>query len=175
MVKAMKLKFTFRFSSFLILTFLLMSAKQLSAQCNITTNGGLCVGNPIEFNCNSVGASGFQWDFNSEGSNNSLCNPTFTFSTPGFKVIKLSLRMANGKTCQDQKTIRISAQPTVNFKRISNKSQCFSNNQFCFIDSSYISGDSICNVDYVFDDGTKYSLKGNKVKQICHSFQDPAG
>ena len=175
MVKAMKLKFTFRFSSFLILTFLLMSAKQLSAQCNITTNGGLCVGNPIEFNCNSVGASGFQWDFNSEGSNNSLCNPTFTFSTPGFKVIKLSLKMANGQICQTQKTIRILANPVVNFKLVNAKSQCFKNNQFCFVDSSYINGDSICNADYVFDDGVKYSLKGSKVKQICHSFQDPSG
>lgn len=171
----MKLLFTFRHLPLIVFAFCLNFTKSAHAQCNITTSSALCVGSPIEFNCNTVGASAFQWDFNAEGTNNSLCNPSFVFTTPGFKVIKLSLKLANGQTCQDQKTIRISAQPTANFKRISNRIQCFKNNQFCFVDSSFISGDSICNVDYVFDDGTKYSMKGNKVKQICHSFQDPAG
>lgn len=171
----MKLSLTLRQLPLFAFAFCLYFTQSAHAQCNITTSSALCVGSPIEFNCNTVGASAFQWDFNAEGTNNSLCNPSFVFTTPGFKVIKLSLKQANGQTCQAQKTIRISAQPTANFKRISNKSQCFKNNQFCFVDSSFISGDSICNVDYVFDDGVKYSIKGNKMKQICHSFQDPAG
>ena len=175
MVKTMNLKITLRFTSLFILTILLLSAKQLSAQCNITTSGNLCVGDPVQFSCNSVGASGFQWDFNAEGTNNSLCNPTFTFSTPGTKTITLKLKLPNGTNCNTSKTIKINALPVVKFGRVSIKRQCFDNNQFCFFDSTFIPGDSVCIMDFVFDDGVKYTFTGNKVKQICHSFQDPAG
>ncbi|MFM6984038.1 MAG: PKD domain-containing protein, partial [Chitinophagaceae bacterium] len=169
------MKFIFRLFSLLFLALSQYFLPALKAQCSITANGTFCVGSPIEFNCNSVGASGFQWDFNSQGTNNSLCNPVFTFNTPGVKVITLKLKLANGNTCNASKSISINPEPINIFLQKSKKVQCFKNNQFCFVDSSYIIGDSICNVDYVFDDGTKYSLKGNKMKQICHSFQDPAG
>ncbi len=171
----MKLFITLRQLPLFVFAFCLYFSNSANAQCHITNSSALCVGQPIEFNCNSIGSSAFQWDFNAEGSNNNSCNPSFVFNTPGFKVIKLSLKLANGKTCQTQKTIRITALPTVKFGRVSNRIQCFSSNQYCFIDSSFISGDSICTTGYVFDDGTKYTSTGNRVKQICHSFQDPAG
>ena len=156
-------------------TFLTYSS--VNAQCNITTGGVPCVGEPVLFKCNTIGASNFNWDFNGEGTNTSLCDPTFTFTTPGNKVIKLSLRLPNGSTCNTQTTINVKPKPIINVKRIVSKTQCFSNNSFCFTDSSK-SGDpggSICKVTVVFDDGARYDFTGNGPRSFCHSFQDPAG
>lgn len=156
-------------------TFLAYST--VNAQCSITTGGVACVGEPITFNCNTVGGSNFNWDFNSEGTNTTQCDPIFTFNTPGSKVIKLTLRLSNGQTCNAQVTINVKPKPIINVKRIVNKTQCFSNNSFCFTDSSK-SGDpnsSICKVTVVFDDGTRYDFNGGGPRSFCHSFQDPAG
>ena len=97
-------------------TFLTYSS--VNAQCNITTGGVPCVGEPVLFKCNTVGASNFNWDFNGEGSNTALCDPTFTFNTPGNKVIKLTLRLPNGSTCNTQTTINVKPKPIINVKRI---------------------------------------------------------
>lgn len=148
-----------------------------NAQCSISTSGPLCVGEPILFSCNTLGASNFNWDFNGEGTNTSTCNPAFPFSTPGSKVIKLTLTLANGQSCTAQTTIIVKPKPIINVKRIVNKTQCFANNSFCFTDSS-ISGDpnsTICKVTALFSDGVKYEFTGNGPRSFCHSFQDPQG
>jgi hypothetical protein len=59
---------------------MLLAYSDLSAQCNITVGGPACVGEPVLFSCNSPGSSNYNWDFNGEGSNTSLCNPTFVFN-----------------------------------------------------------------------------------------------
>ena len=156
---------------------LLLLIGELNAQCNITATGPICVDEPVLFDCNSIGSSNFNWDFNGEGSNNSLCNPTFKFSTPGKKVIKLSLKLASGSICNSNLTIDVKPKPTINVRRLVNKNQCFANNSFCFSDSSKSDDPSskICKTIYVFDDGTKYEYTGNGPRTFCHSFQDPAG
>ena len=147
------------------------------AQCSITISGPPCVGEPVLFNCNSVGSSNFLWDFNGEGQNTTTCNPSFPFATPGQKTITLSLRLANGQTCNTSLVIDVKPKPIINVKRIVNKTQCFANNSFCFTDSSK-SGDpngTICKTTILFSDGTRYDFTGNGPRSFCHSFQDPAG
>lgn len=159
----------------MVLTTLFTYSLSQAQNCNITTSGPACVGEPITFNCGAVGASNFNWDFNGEASNTTQCNPSQKFNTPGNKVIKLTLTLSNGQQCQAQTTVNVKPKPTINVKRIVNKTQCFANNSFCFTDSSK-SGDpnsSICKVTFVFDDGVKYTF--SKPQSFCHSFQDPAG
>lgn len=165
---------------FLLKSFLLVWAFQihfnsLSAQCFISTNGVACAGQPIIFNCNSPGSTNINWDFNGEGTNNVNISPFFTFNNPGVKLIKVSLKLPNGSTCNAQLTLTIMPSPEIKSSMISLKKQCFFDNKFCFVDSSTIAGDSICFREYLMDDGVKYEFTGNKKVQFCHSFQDPAG
>lgn len=160
-----------------LLSLILLTELRLNAQCPITSSAPVCVGEPVLFNCNSVGASNFQWNFNGEGSNNSLCDPSFTFSSPGSKTINLVLKLANGQNCTSSLVITVLPKPEIRINRISAKTQCFANNSFCFADSSRAGNqqDSICKRRYVFDDGSFIDINGNGVKTFCHSFQDPAG
>lgn len=149
--------------------------QNIHAQCFITVDRQACVGQPIQFNCNSVGATNVSWDFNGEGTNNSTCLPAFIFSTPGLKVISLQLSLPNGQLCQAKLNILVKTGPEIKTSMISAQKQCFYDNQFCFIDSSEAPGDSICLREYFMDDGVKYTFEGNQKVQFCHSFQDPAG
>lgn len=161
----------------LLLSMLLAYSYADAQQCFITTSGPACVGEPILFSCNSLGASNFNWDFNSEGSNTTLCDPTFAFATPGNKAIRLILTLSNNAQCTATLNIDVKPKPIINVKRIVNKTQCFANNSFCFTDSSK-SGDpngTVCSTTIVFDDGVKYTFNGNGPRSFCHSFQDPAG
>lgn len=164
-----------RVFSVLLLTVLTYST--VNAQCSITIASPPCVGEPIQFNCNAVGATNFNWDFDGQGNNTSLCNPTFSFATPGNKTIKLTLKLPNGSTCNAQTVINVKPKPIVKVRRIVNQTQCFANNSFCFTDSS-VSGDpnsTICKTIFVIDDGAKYEFSGQGPRSFCHSFQDPAG
>lgn len=160
----------------LLLT-MLLAYSYADAQCFISTSGPACVGEPILFKCNTLGSSNFDWDFNGEGDNKSLCDPTFAFTTPGTKLIKLILTLSNGQPCTATLSIDVKPKPTINVKRIVNKTQCFANNSFCFTDSSKSGspGGTICSTVVVFDDGVRYEFQGNGPRNFCHSFQDPAG
>jgi gliding motility-associated-like protein len=163
--------------AFGLLLFLAFASPELSAQCSITVGASPCVGEPVLFNCNAIGASNFNWNFNGEGSNTSACNPTFVFNTPGQKTITLSLRLANGNTCNATLNIDVKPKPIVRISRIVQQTQCFAGNSFCFRDSS-ISGETggnICKTTIVFDDGVRYTFNGNGPRTFCHSFGDPAG
>ena len=149
-----------------------------SQNCYISSTGNFCVGSPVTFYCNTLGGSNYLWNFNSEGSNTSTCNPNFTFNTPGQKTIQLNMKLSNGNNCNSSIQIYISANPVAKVTRLSNKIQCFKNNRYCFVDSSVSSNPNsgnICERIVVFDDGTKYTQSGNAVWTFCHSFQDPAG
>ncbi len=160
----------------LLLT-LLFAYAYADAQCYITVANPPCVGKPIQFNCNTVGASNFSWDFNSEGTSTIGCNPSFIFAAPGVKLIKLTLKMANGATCSVTLSVNVKAPPIIDVQRIVNKTQCFANNSFCFTDNSRNStpGGKIKKTTVLFDDGTPYTFFGNGPRTFCHSFQDPAG
>src|SRR5215216_5012616 len=108
----------------LLLTMLFAYAS-VNAQCFITSSGPPCVGEPITFLCNTVGASNFLWDFNGQGSNNIQCDPSFIFTTSGVKTITLSLKLANGNTCNSSFVIEVFEKPVINVQRIVNKTQCF--------------------------------------------------
>ncbi len=153
----------------------LFYANNALAQCSITYSGAACIGEPLIFNCNSIGGSNYNWDFNGEGSNNKICNPVFSFSTTGIKKITLSMQLPNGTTCNTSLNINIKPTIVPNFRVLSSKTQCPKNNQFCFSDSTVYASDSICQRIFTLDDGTKYTFNGKKPVQFCHSFQDPMG
>jgi gliding motility-associated-like protein len=160
----------------LVLT-MLLAYVSADAQCYITTSGQYCVDEPIQFNCNSIGSSNYNWDFSGEGTNNLICNPSFIFTTPGNKTINVTLKMSNGQTCNASLTINVKTKPIINVKRVVNKTQCFANNSFCFTDSSkaVVPGVILKRTIVVFDDGVKYTFMGDGPRVFCHSFQDPAG
>jgi PKD repeat protein len=160
----------------LLLFFAFMST-ETKAQCSITVGSSPCVGEPVLFNCNAIGGKNFSWNFNSEGVNTSLCNPTFVFNSAGTKKIDLTLTLANGNTCNATIDIVVKPKPIINITRVVNKTQCFANNSFCFDDKS-ISGEvagNICRTRVVFDDGVSYTFNGNGPRTFCHSFGNPAG
>ena len=160
----------------LVLT-MLLTYSYANAQCSFTASSPACIGEPILFNCNSPGASNMVWDFDGIGSNNTSLTPTFVFNTAGNKVIKLTLKLANGSNCSYTLNVVVNPKPKVDVKLIVKQTQCFANNSFCFTDSSksMASGGTICSTTVVFDDGTKYTFGGNGPRSFCHSFQDPAG
>lgn len=160
-----------------VLTMLLFATVNANAQCNIQVPNATCVDEPILFNCGVAGGSNFNWDFNGESSNTSQCDPLYKFSTPGQKVIKLSMTMANGQTCSVTKTITVNPKPIIDVTLIVNKTQCFTNNSFCFTNASVsgASGGTLCKMKVVFDDGTLYTYTNPLPAQFCHSFGNPAG
>lgn len=166
-----------KFLQVVLLALLMWLSYALNAQCYISTSSSFCVGSPIPFYCNTVGATNIVWNFNNEGASTNSCNPSFVFATPGLKTITLNLKLANGSNCSNTTTITVNSNPLARIKRVSNKTQCFKGNRYCFSDSSIstTSGSSICERIVVFDDGTKYTFTGSDPWTLCHSFQDPAG
>ncbi len=156
----------------------------VNAQCNITYQGSPCIGDPITFFCNSPGASNYNWDFNGEGTNVADCNAAFTFTTAGTKTIKLSLKLANGQTCNAQIQVVVKNKPKIKLTRISNKKQCFLGNSFCFIDSTEPgdAGGCLKVSSILFDDGELIRVTGDPntggikmPRTFCKSFKNPAG
>ena len=153
-----------------------VALNDLRSQCSISVSGQPCIGSPLQFGCNSQGFSSISWDFNGEGSNTSSCNPVFTFTSTGIKKITLTVQLANGSQCTTTYNLLIKSAPIASLRMTNgNKVQCYQGNEFCFKDSSYIAGDSICKREIVFDDGIKYTSTDNRPFEFCHSFQDTEG
>ncbi|MES2617916.1 MAG: gliding motility-associated C-terminal domain-containing protein [Bacteroidota bacterium] len=162
---------------------LLLGVSSVKAQCTITTSGPPCVNQPIQFFCNTTGASNYNWDFNSEGANTSLCNPSFAFSTTGTKTITLSLKLANGSTCNATTTIVVKGAPVIDFVKLSDDTSCFFGNSFCFRDDTkpVDNGGCIKSIKYVWSDGELITVSGTAPTGVtmpnsfCKSFTNPAG
>ncbi len=135
------------------------------------------MGDPVQFYCNTVGASAFQWDFNGEGTNFSSCNPAFTFSAPGTKKITLKLTLANGQPCNFTYFLNIKSKPVIRTARVSKQVQCYLANTFCFVDSTVAPdpADTLTTITFNMGDGAMYRFTGNKPKAFCHTYSDPAG
>jgi len=160
-----------------MLTMLLFATVNANAQCNIQVPNATCVNEPILFNCGIAGGSNFNWNFGGAGVNTAQCNPIFTFTTPGQKVITLSMTLANGQVCSVTKTITINPRPIIDVKLIPSKTQCFKGNNYCFTNASVsgASGGTLCKMKVLFDDGTLYTYSNPLPAQFCHSFGNPAG
>jgi len=177
-MKTIQFLFNPLLKTFVLLMAICFSTDAAKAQsCQITYSGASCVGEEIAFSCNSINPSSVVWDFNQEGSNALLCDPTFTFNSPGYKVIKLSLKDVNGKTCNSSVTINVKAKPKINIRLISVKRQCYNGNSFCFLDSTK-STQNNTNLKWIkveFTDGAYYMFYGNGPRTFCHSFSNPSG
>lgn len=162
---------------------LLFGVSSVKAQCTITTSGPPCVNQPLQFFCNTTGASNYNWDFNSEGSNTTLCNPSFSFSTPGTKTINLTLKLANGQTCSATTTIVVKGSPDIKIVQLSNDTSCFFGNSFCFRDETLPvdNGGCIKTIKVLFSDGELLTFSGtaptgvSMPNSFCKSFTNPAG
>jgi hypothetical protein len=182
-----KYKMNSKIKAFGLMVAMLLSYLSADAQCSITTNGAPpCVGQPIQFFCNTVGASNYSWDFNGQGSNTTTCNPTFTFNTAGTKTIKLTLKLANGNTCNATFTFTIKESPVIDVVQLNNDTSCFFGNSFCFKDQTKPINDPggsncIKCIKYLFSDGELIKICGTPPSGValpntfCKSFKDPAG
>lgn len=152
--------------------------QQASAQCNITNQGSLCVGSPIQFFSNSPGATNILWKFGDPANGqSSQSDPSYTFNTPGTYTVTLTLTTAGGAPCNTTKSLTINPRPTVNVDLINNKIQCYQGNQFCFTDSSLAApGSTIKSIKYLFDDAELITVNNPTTpRTFCKSFTDPGG
>lgn len=152
-------------------------------QCNISFTGIPCINNPIDFKSNTPGATNHSWDFNGEGLNNTKADPQFAFGIPGVKTIRYSCTLPNGSKCSTTLQITIKERPKLKLHLLTDSTQCYGGNSFCFIDSS-LSGDNtpcIVSIKYLFSDGeliTRYGTRSNPVKtplNFCKNYPDPQG
>ncbi len=180
-----KYKINSTIKAFSLMVSMLLTVLSVNAQCSITTNGAPpCVGQPIQFLCGTIGASNYNWDFNSQGTNTTRCDPTFTFTTAGVKTIKLTLTLSNGQTCTYTRDITIKASPIIKIVQLTPDTSCFFGNSFCFKDETLPINDGtncIKSVKYLFSDGELIKASGSAPSGVtmpytfCKSFKDPAG
>ncbi|MBD3637102.1 MAG: PKD domain-containing protein [Crocinitomicaceae bacterium] len=98
------------------------------------------------------------WDWTFEtGQTSTNQNPTHTFNTPGVHPVQLIVTSANG--CQDTLTLDVTAHhiPVANFDV---PFPCI-NPYTIFVDSSYVTGDSIVSWSWDFGDGSGSSNEQN--------------
>ncbi|MBL7811973.1 MAG: PKD domain-containing protein [Bacteroidetes bacterium] len=97
-----------------------------------------------------------------DGNQSNSQNPSYSYSAPGNYKVKLIVRTSYG--CQDSlvKNVNVYAMPTVK-PRVNEKTQCFTNHQFEFTDSSTVQNGTLFKRTWYVDDGTKSTfLKWNK-------------
>ncbi len=152
-------------------------------QCNIGYTGVPCINNPIDFKSNTPGATNHNWDFNGEGMNNTKANPQFAFGTSGLKTIRYTCTLPNGNVCSTTLQLTIKNKPKLKLHLLTDSTQCYEKNSFCFVDSS-LSGDNtpcIVSIKYLFSDGeliTRYGTNANPIKTplyFCKKYEDPQG
>jgi gliding motility-associated-like protein len=108
--------------------------------------------NNFTFTNTSTGGATYVWHFG-DGSTSTIINPTHTYSIASGYSVKLVVTSANG--CKDSiiKSINVYANPVATF--ISPAAQCFSNNNFSFVNNSVGPATYL----WSFGDGTTSTLQ----------------
>jgi gliding motility-associated-like protein len=131
----------------------------ISPVANFTAANG-CEATPVNFINTTTGGSAanqYTWDFGG-GNTSTLANPTYTFTTPGVKTVKL--KVVDG-TCTDEitKTVTIYEVPKTNFTY---NSACV-NDTIQFTDLSLLSTGVVTNWNWDFGNGQTASIKNPKM------------
>ena len=97
------------------------------------------------------GTNTYKWSFG-DGTTSIVQNPVHSYITAG--VYNVKLVVTTDKGCKDStvKIVTVNPKPTVDFN-ITNSTQCFSNNIFGFINTSFISS-GLLTYQWYFGDGT---------------------
>ncbi len=158
-----------------ILTLMLLPVNGLKAACVVNFSGTLCVGVPITFT-GDAGGTTHDYDFNGENTSTGQRIVNYAFQSPGNKTITY-ITNVNGTPCTTTLNLVIKTSPTIKLKLKSLKQQCFENNLFCFVDSSFNSnGSPICKITYVVNDGQIFTYnKPSMPNTFCFSFKDQRG
>lgn len=108
----------------------------LQAQCYFSVKSESCVNQTILITSNFGNDDIVSWSINGDLISNNK-NPSYVFSTPGVKYIKMYVTNDFGEKCFGQKFITIKPLPTIQFGiKDVNQNLC-NNSLFCFIDSSF--------------------------------------
>ncbi len=161
---------------FVILVFLLWFIPSiLRSQCAISYNGNLCVNNSIEFTGAATGTT-HNYDFNTEGSSSGQRIVKFAFKTPGNKTVTY-ITTINGNKCTTTLNLVIKSSPTIHIRKLTKDTQCFENNLFCHLDSSYnVNGAKITRISHEPNDGQLFEFYTVKMPITpCFSYKDPRG
>lgn len=132
--------------------------------------GNGCINQPVNFTFKPVSSNtpitDFAWDFNGEGLSEEE-NPSFTFTTPGEKLIKLRVKSTEG--CWSdvfEKKLEIKNPPAADFTV--SAVQC-ENEPITFTSNSIVSEGTIVNYIWDFGDGSPL-VEGNDKSQVSHQF-----
>lgn len=158
-----------------VLLFLLLPASQVKAGCTVTYSGSLCVGMPIQFTGELAGTT-HDFDFNGENTSSGQRIVTYAFKTPGAKTITY-VTTVNGVKCTSTLNLTIKTSPKNKLILKSVYDQCFSNNLFCFVDSTKNSnGSPIVKEDIVVSDAQVFTFNSPTLGHlICFSYKDQRG
>lgn len=123
---------------FLAFVWVGIAQQNMMAQCPFTIpSQSFCVGSAVVFE--GVGFGNEQWwNFNKEDSiqKDTAKRVTYKFNTPGIKTITYKVNLA-GNICTFSQNIEIYAPPVVKLTLLDKDTQCFRNNVFRLLDSSY--------------------------------------
>lgn len=142
-----------------------------------------CVNELITFKHNSPGyTSIINWDFGNPESGASVDqDPTYGYPSAGSFTITLTASGAAG-SCTETLNVVIKPSPEIGIELLDDSVQCFSNNEFCFRDTTQAPDGNIIRQTALFSDGTRYDTlfdDGVTRKAIdwnfCHTITDPAG
>ncbi len=168
-------KTIFRNLAILMAFWLIPSAGLKAGNCQVTFSGSLCVGNPITFTGELTGTT-HDYDFNGENASSGQRIVSYSFKTPGNKVITY-ITTVNGQKCTSTINLTIKTSPKIKIKLKSVYNQCFLNNLFCFEDSSYNpNGAKIVRTDGVVTDAQAFTwYNPTTPRTFCFSYKNPNG
>jgi len=132
----------------------------ISQSCNPTyLAGNECTNKAISFKANAPGFSSYNWEFKDSGGNlvhlTSERDPIYVFKDYGTYTVTLKASGSSGN-CQKSLNITIKPSPTAKPTLLTDQSQCFTGNQFLYVDSSLsATGSTLDRITYLFGDGAK--------------------
>ena len=140
------------------------------------TKSGNCENAPIQFEANSPGRTTYEWAVGAgtgivKGSSSAHRDPLRAFQNAGTYIVNFKASGGAGQ-CSDTIIIVIKIGANAFMHPISETKQAFTNNEFCYLDSTQVPiGSKLVRLKYTFgDDGTSVTLFNPKQNElICHT------
>jgi len=191
-------------SKFILSMMIVFTSMLGYAQCTpvVVNNNGVeantgvfCEGEIITFKANSTGYTDISvlWDFDYTGNTSISENPTFSYPVAGTYNVTFAGSGVAG-SCTGAVTVVVKPSPNIKVVLIerlnNNDTQCFKNNNFCFIDSSNVNvtggipDGKIAKVSYTFSNGLSIDVVDPVVvttanngiyNELCVTITDPTG
>ncbi|MFT6384588.1 MAG: hypothetical protein ACJAQR_001421, partial [Bacteroidia bacterium] len=139
------------------------------------TSATFCEGQFISFRANSPGyTTSVVWKFGNGDSSTAL-NPTYSYPSAGSYTITFAGSGPTGN-CTKNLNVVILPSPDIKVSLVSADTQCFRNNNFCFLDSSEATNGEIVRQTLRFSNGKRLdSLNPTFPIPFCCPITDPTG